>query len=81
MAMIKDFEDISSVEKETLRERLAGISAETIVKAWIGTSPANAEHLAATFPFIDFVKERDAIGRINVEEVDAAQQKVLKALN
>lgn len=80
MAIIKDFEEISSVGEETLRERLAGISAETIVKAWMGTSPDNAKHLSSAFPFIDFEKEKDAIGRIKVEDVDVAQQELLNAL-
>ena len=80
MAIIKDFEDISSVDEETLRERLAGISAETIVKAWIGTAPDNAKHLSSAFPFIDFEKEKEAIGRIRVKDVDAAQQELLNAL-
>ena len=79
--IIDDFEDISIVEAGTLHEKLANLPAEIIVKAWIGTSPSNAEFLASVFTSIDFAKERAAIGPIRIEEVEAAQQKVIKALN
>ena len=81
MGLIDDFENISSVEAEILREKLANLPAEIIVKAWIGTAPSNAEYLASVFSSIDFVKERSAIGAIKIEEVEAAQQKVLNALD
>ena len=38
------------------------------------------EEISSAFPFIDFEKEKDAIGRIKVEDVDAAQQELLNAL-
>ena len=81
MERIDDFESISSIDADTLREKMADLPAETIVKAWIGTSPSNAEYLCSVFTSIDFEKEREAIGRIRVEEVEAAQQEVLKSLN
>lgn len=81
MDIINDFENISTVDAEILREKLANLPAETIVKAWIGTAPSNAEYLASVFKSIDFAKERAAIGAIRIEEVEAAQQEVLKAIN
>ncbi len=81
MGLIDNFENISTVETGTLLEKLANLPTETIVKARIGTSPSNAEFLASVFTSIDFAKERAAIGPIRIEEVEAAQQQVLKALN
>ncbi len=81
MGFINDFEKIASVDSEILREKLANISVETIVKASIGTAPSNADYLATVFDSIDFTKERDIIGPVRIEEVEAAQQEVIKALN
>ncbi|MBR5420716.1 MAG: hypothetical protein IK115_06165 [Lachnospiraceae bacterium] len=75
-----DFENISSVDAKTLKEKLSSLSKEIIVKARIGTSPENAAYLSSVFEEIDFEKESKAIGRIRIEEVDAAQQEILKSL-
>ena len=80
MEIIKDFEDISSIDAQTLKEKMGNLSKETIVKAWIGTSPENAGYVSSLFENIDFEKEREAMGRIRIEEIDAAQQEVLKAI-
>lgn len=81
MKMITDFEEISSVDINVLKEKAGSISKEIIARAWIGTSPTNAAYLSSVFTDIDFEKERDTIGRIKIEEVEAAQQEVLRILN
>ena len=79
--IINDFEEISSVNSDVLREKLSGLPNDTIVKASIGTSPENAEYLSSALSNIDFAKKRENIGRIRIEEVEAAQQEIIKAIN
>ena len=81
MKLITDFEAIASVDENILKEKASSISKDIIAKAWIGTSPVNAAFLSSIFTDVDFEKERESIGRIKIEEVEAAQQEVLRILN
>lgn len=81
MEVIRDFEEISSINSDVVREKVSGLSDETIVKASMGTSPENAEYLSSTLSNIDFTKIRKTIGRIRIEEVEGAQLEVLRAIN
>lgn len=79
--MIKEFEEISKLENDRVRELLKDISPEVIVKAYKGTSPENAEYLKETFKEIDFEKKAAEVGRVRIEEVEKAQQEIIDKIN
>ena len=77
---ITDFEDISGLEPEMVVSCLKDVPESIIVKAYMGTSPTNAEWLEKVFPDIEFRKEAQAIGRIRIEEIDEAQMVIVRTL-
>lgn len=78
---VTDFESISNLDANVCRSKLIKLPKEVVVKACMGTSPANAAWLASILTEIDFDKEFASIGRIRIQDVEEAQDEVLAALN
>ena len=81
LAYLSDFESISSLEPQVVRNKLNPLPRDTIVKACMGTSPTNAKWIASVFPEIDFEKAISEVGRIRITEVEEAQNAVIDAIN
>jgi transcriptional regulator with XRE-family HTH domain len=81
LAYLSDFESISSLEPQVVRNKLNPLPRDTIVKACMGTSPTNAKWIASVFPEIDFEKAISEVGRIRITEVEEAQNALMGAIN
>ena len=81
LSRISDFEAISSLDTDKYGAKLKSVPKETIVKAYMGTSPENAKWIEAFWGEIDFGIEVSKIGRIRVKEIEDAQEDVLKIIN
>ncbi|SEL13149.1 DNA-binding transcriptional regulator, XRE-family HTH domain [Butyrivibrio sp. ob235] len=81
LSRITDFESISSLDTAKYGTKLKTVPIETIVKAYMGTSPVNAKWIESVFHDIDFDKEVSAIGRIKIQEIEAAQNEILATIN
>jgi transcriptional regulator with XRE-family HTH domain len=81
LSHISDFEFLLSLDTDKYGARLRTVPKETIVKAYIGTSPQNAKWIASFFSNIDFDKEASKIGRIRIKEIEDAQNEVLRIIN
>ena len=81
LAYLSDFESISSLEPQVVRNKLNQLPRDTIVKACMGTSPTNAKWIASVFPEIDFEKAISEVGSIRITEVEEAQNAVIDAIN
>lgn len=80
MGLISCFEDLCNLGQEYVIDKLKGLDADTIVKAYIGTSPQNAKWMESAFENIDFVEKRKNIGRIPINDVEIAQKTILRLL-
>lgn len=78
---IFDFEDIITLEGVTAKKLLEQFSGKVIVKASMGASPKVNEYLQSLFPNIDFANERDAIGRIPINEIINIHDEIIEAIN
>ena len=81
LSRITDFESISSLDTAKYGAKLKTVPTETIVKAYMGTSPVNAKWIESVFHDIDFDKEVSAIGRIKIQEIEDAQNEILATIN
>ncbi len=79
--MIWDFEDLYTAGTEIEIEILKDMDPEIIVKAYMGTSPENAEWLEENLPDVDFEGVRDKLGRQPIVEIEKAQEYILDCLN
>ncbi|MBR1651654.1 MAG: hypothetical protein IJ691_10880 [Lachnospiraceae bacterium] len=79
--MIWDFEDLYTAGTEKEIEILKDMDPEIIVKAYMGTSPENAEWLEENLPDVDFEGVRDKLGRQPIVEIEKAQEYILDCLN
>ena len=79
--MIWDFEDLYTAGTEIEIEILKDMDPEIIVKAYMGTSPENAEWLEENLSDVDFEGVRDKLGRQPIVEIEKAQEYILDCLN
>lgn len=78
---IFDFEDIVNLDKDKVKYILKDFNSVTIVKASMGASPTINEYLQNMFPYVDFIKERQAIGGIPISEITCIHNKIIEAIN
>ena len=79
--MIWDFEDLYTAGTEKEIEILNDIDPEIIVKAYMGTSPENAEWLEDNLQDVDFDVILEKLGRQPIVEIEKAQEYILDCLN
>ena len=76
-----DFEDIVTLDKEAVKSILEQFNIQMIIKASMAASPKVNEYLQTLFHNIDFVKERQAIGSIPINEAMNIHDKIIEAIN
>ena len=67
---ITDFEQLSKVPENELREILEKFDMTSLVIASMGASPEINNLLEKLFPDVDYKMERNCIGRVRVDEVE-----------
>ncbi len=78
---INDFEQLSRVPENELREILEQFDMTSLVKASMGASPEINNLLEKLFPDVDYKMERNCIGRVRVDEVERIQQEIVTVIN
>lgn len=78
---ITDFEQISLIPEEELKEILKQFDAVSLVTALMGASPETNRLCERLFPDIDFEIIRDSIGRIKIENVEDMQNQITSMIN
>lgn len=79
--MITDFEQLSKVPENELREILEQFDLKSLVIASMGASPEINNLLEKLFSDVDYKMERNCIGRVRVDEVERIQQEIVSAIN
>lgn len=79
--LITDFEELHKVDIDVLRKVLVDMNMRTIVVASMGASPDTNEILEKVFSEIDLKKERENIGRIQIKEVEKAEEEIVFRVN
>lgn len=78
---ITDFEQISIIPQEELREILKQFDIDSLVTALMGASPAVNGLCEELFPDTDFETVRNRIGRIRIEKVEEIQSQIVDMIN
>lgn len=78
---ITDFEQLSEVPENELREILEQYDMTSLVMASMGASPEINNLLEKLFPDVDYKMERNCIGRVRVDEVERIQQEIVSVIN
>ena len=78
---ITDFEQISTIPENELKEVLKQFDANCLVIASMGASPGINALLEKLFTDIDFKKAREHIGRVRIEEVEDIQNQITSMIN
>ena len=78
---ITDFEQLSEVPENELREILKQYDMTSLVIASMGASPEINNLLEKLFPDIDYKMERNCIGRVRIDEVERIQQEIVSVIN
>lgn len=78
---ISDFEQISVIPQDELREILEQFDAHSLVIASMGASPEINELLEKLFQDIDYKMLRSHIGRVRIEEVETIQKEIVSMIN
>lgn len=78
---IRDFEEIVTLDRQTVIAALSHFPAEALVKACMGASPRTNAYLEALFPEISISSRQQQIGRIRVEDVEEQQANIVYFLN
>ena len=78
---ITDFEQLSEVPENELREILEQYDMTSLVIASMGASPEINNLLEKLFPDVDYKMERNCIGRIRIDEVERRQQEIVSIIN
>ena len=78
---IIDFEQLSKVPENELREILEQYDMTSLVIASMGASPEINNLLEKLFPDVDYKMERNCIGRIRIDEVERRQQEIVSIIN
>ena len=78
---ITDFEQLSEVPQNELREILEQYDMTSLVTASMGASPEINNLLEKLFPDVDYKMERNCIGRVRIDEVERIQQEIVSVIN
>lgn len=78
---ITDFEQLSKVPENELREILEEFDMTSLIIASMGASPEINNLLERLFPDTDYKMERNRIGRVRVDEVERKQQEIVSVIN
>ena len=78
---ITDFEQLSEVPENELREILKQYDMTSLVIASMGASPEINNLLEKLFPDVDYKMERNCIGRVRIDEVERIQQEIVSIIN
>lgn len=78
---ITDFEQLSEVPENELREILKQYDMTSLVIASMGASPEINNLLEKLFPDVDYKMERNCIGRVRIDEVERIQQEIISIIN
>ncbi len=78
---ITDFEQISIIPQEELREILKQFDTDSLVMALMGASPAVNGLCEELFPDTDFETVRNRIGRIRIEKIEEIQSQIVDMIN
>ena len=78
---ITDFEQLSEVPENELREILEQYDMTSLVIASMGASPEINNLLEKLFPDVDYKMERNRIGRVRIDEVERIQQEIVSIIN
>ena len=78
---ITDFEQLSKVPENELRDILEQYDMTSLVIASMGASPEINNLLEKLFPDVDYKMERNCIGRVRVDEVERIQQEIVSVIN
>lgn len=78
---IKEFEQLSEIPREELRELFAQFDTESLVTALMGASPEINGLCEKMFPSIDFERIRKQIGRVRIETVEEMQRQIISMIN
>lgn len=78
---LSSFEQLTEIAPDSIKLALADIPTEEIIKASMGASPRVNDYLASIFTYLDFPEQQNLIGRIKIEEIEAAQNEIVKLIN
>ena len=78
---ITDFEQLSKVPENELRDILEQYDMTSLVIASMGASPEINNLLEKLFPDVDYNMERNCIGRVRIDEVERIQQEIVSVIN
>lgn len=78
---ITDFEQLSKIPENELREILKQFDMTSLVMASMGASPKINNLLEKLFPDVDYKIERNYIGRVRIDEVKRIQQEIVSVIN
>lgn len=78
---ITDFEQISTISENELKEILKNFDPRSLVIASMGASPKINDLLQKIFPDIDYKAMRQQIGMIRIEEVEDIHDQIVSMIN
>ena len=78
---ITDFEQLSTIPENDLKEVLKQFDAVSLVTALMGASPETNSFVEKIFPDIDYEITRKQIGRIRIETVEDMQNEIISMIN
>lgn len=78
---ITEFEQITAIPEEELREILKQFDRDLLVTALMGASPEANSLCEKLFPETDFEMARNHIGRVRVETVEDMQNQIISMIN
>lgn len=78
---ITDFEQLSIIPEDELKEILKQFDSKSLVAASMGASPEINDLLEKLFTDIDFKLMRNQIGRVRIEEVEDMQNQIITMIN
>ncbi len=78
---ITDFEQISTIPEEKLREILEQFDSDCLATALMGASPETNSLCQGLFPHMDLEKIQQEIGRVRIETVEDMQKRIISLIN
>ena len=78
---ITDFEQLSTIPENELKEALKQFDSVSLVTALMGASPETNSFMEKIFPDIDYETTRKQIGRIRIEPVEDMQNEIISMIN
>ena len=78
---ISDFEQISIIPENELKEILEQFDAQSLAIASMGASPEVNKLLERLFQDIDYKLLRNNVGMVRIEEVEAIQKEIVSMIN